>query len=186
MESQRALLEDYSGSRLEFQCDVTKACHHGSDKVSYEFLSTLRPAVTVISSGDSESHDHPRPSIVAASATTGYLEISEDSLVTPLVYCTELVRSLQLGKPTKITFSEGENRVVVDKDNLCTVTVSSEVTKVGELKPSTKEQKLGNTLVVAGMVYGLVNVRTDGEKILCASLSEKNNEWQVRTLKSRF
>jgi len=61
---------------MEFLCDVAKACHHGSDDVSYEFLSAMRPAVTVISSGDNEGHDHPRPGIVAASATTGHLEIS--------------------------------------------------------------------------------------------------------------
>lgn len=36
--SQRSLLDDYAGNRIEFQCDVAKACHHGSDDVSYEFL----------------------------------------------------------------------------------------------------------------------------------------------------
>ena len=87
------------------QCDVAKACHHGSDDVSYEFLSAMRPAVTVISSGDNEGHDHPRPAIVAASATTGYLEIKSDTVVSPLVYSTELARSVNLGKPTKLTIA---------------------------------------------------------------------------------
>jgi hypothetical protein len=40
--------------------------------------------------------------------------------------------------------------------------------------------------VVAGLIYGLVNVRTDGEKILCATLNEKDNTWQVKTFLSRF
>jgi hypothetical protein len=82
-DSQRALLDDYVGDRIALQCDVAKACHHGSDDVSYEFLSAMRPAVTVISSWDSEGHDHLRPAIVAASATTGYLQIAADRIVTP-------------------------------------------------------------------------------------------------------
>ena len=71
--SQAALLDDYAGERQALQCDVAKACHHGSDDVSYTFLRALEPAVTIISSGDNEGHDHPRPAVVAASATTGYL-----------------------------------------------------------------------------------------------------------------
>ena len=79
-------------------CDVAKACHHGSDDVSYQFLQAMQPAATVISSGDNEGFDHPRPSIIAASATTGHLQLGDDNLVTPLVYSTELARSIDLGK----------------------------------------------------------------------------------------
>ena len=39
---------------------------------------------------------------------------------------------------------------------------------------------------MAGLIYGLVNVRTDGEKILCATLNEKDNTWQVKKFTSRF
>jgi hypothetical protein len=72
-QSQAKLLEDYSGRRIEFLCDVAKACHHGSADVSYKFLEAMKPAATIISSGDNEGHDHPRPSIIAASATTGHM-----------------------------------------------------------------------------------------------------------------
>jgi beta-lactamase superfamily II metal-dependent hydrolase len=184
--SQRALLADYTGQRIEFQCDVAKACHHGSDDVSYEFLSAMRPAVTVISSGDNEGHDHPRPAIVAASATTGYLEIAADRIVTPLVYSTELARSLNLGKPIKVTVANPAGNVVVEQDKLDTVTVSATVTKAGDLNPTTVSRSLGRTYIVAGLIYGLVNVRTDGNKILCATLNEKDSTWQVKTFTSRF
>ena len=99
--SQHALLEDYAGQRTEFLCDVAKACHHGSDDISYQFLQAMEPAATVISSGDNEGHDHPRPSIIAASATTGHLQLVGDDLLTPLVYSTELARSIDLGQPKK-------------------------------------------------------------------------------------
>jgi beta-lactamase superfamily II metal-dependent hydrolase len=185
-DSQRALLADYVGDRIELQCDVAKACHHGSDDVSYEFLSAMRPAATVISSGDNEGHDHPRPAIVAASATTGYLEIAADRIVTPLVYSTELARSVNLGRPARLTVTGPQGAIVVDKAELRTATVEAKVTKAGDLHPTTVHRTLDRTYVVAGLIYGLINVRTDGETILCATLNERNNTWQIRKFTSRF
>lgn len=182
-ESQRALLDDYAGARMEFQCDVAKACHHGSDDVSYEFLAAMRPAVTVISSGDSEGHDHPRPAIVAASATTGHLQVEGDKLLTPLIYSTEIARSIQLGRPLRLRAPDGH---VHEGADLATLRVEASVTKPGDLNPSKVERSMGSTLVVAGLIYGLVNIRTDGETILCATLNEADHSWQVRKLKSRF
>ncbi|MEP6835084.1 MAG: MBL fold metallo-hydrolase, partial [Gemmatimonas sp.] len=185
-DSQRALLNDYIGSRLEFQCDVAKACHHGSDDVSYEFLSAMRPAVTVISSGDEEGHDHPRPAIVAASATTGYLEIQNDEIVTPLVYSTELARSLSMGRVSKVTLHDPTGDKTVATDQLKTISVEAKVTKAGDLNPTTVTRTLDRTMIVAGLIYGLVNVRTDGHTILCATLNEKDETWNIKKVKSRF
>ena len=185
-DSQRALLEDYTGNRIELQCDVAKACHHGSDDVSYEFLSAMRPAVTVISSGDSEGHDHPRPAVVAASATTGYLEIKDDAVVSPLVYSTELARSVNLGRPTKLTIANPAGDIVVDRTDFGKVKIAASVTKAGDLNPSSVTRSMAGTYIVAGLIYGLVNVRTDGETILCATLNEKDATWQIRKVKSRF
>ncbi|MBA4341298.1 MAG: hypothetical protein C0423_03990 [Methylibium sp.] len=182
-ESQRALLDDYVGTRMEFQCDVAKACHHGSDDVSYEFLAAMRPAVTVISSGDSEGHDHPRPAIVAASATTGHLQVEGDKLLTPLIYSTEIARSIQLGRPLRLRAPDGH---VHEGADLAALRVEASVTKPGDLNPTKVERSMGSTLVVAGLIYGLVNIRTDGETILCATLNEADHSWQVRKLKSRF
>lgn len=184
--SQRALLDDYTGQRMEFLCDVAKGCHHGSDDVSYEFLSAMQPAVTVISSGDNEGHDHPRPSIVAASATTGYLEINQDKLISPLVYSTELARSINLGKPKKVTVGTANGPVEVEGADLAQVKVQAAVTKAGDLRPTTVNKTLDRTYIVAGLIYGLVNVRTDGDTILCATLNEANNGWEIKKLRSRF
>lgn len=59
-------------------------------------------------------------------------------------------------------------------------------TKAGDRSLRTRERRLGSSLLVAGVVYGLVNVRTDGEEILCAVMSEKDHSWQVKTITSRF
>ena len=100
--SQSTLLRDYEGRRLEFQCDVAKGCHHGSDDVSFASCRRWTPAATIISSGDSEGHDHPRPRIVAASGAHRHLTVEDDEVRTPLVYSTELARSLQLGDPEEL------------------------------------------------------------------------------------
>jgi beta-lactamase superfamily II metal-dependent hydrolase len=185
-DSQHSLLEDYAGNRMEFLCDVAKACHHGSDDVSYEFLSAMRPAVTVISSGDNEGHDHPRPGIVAASATTGHLEISQDQIVTPLVYSTELARSINLGKPTKVTVTRDDETTTIETTKLNTIEIEAKTTKAGDLRPTTVARRLDRTQIVTGLIYGLVNVRTDGKTILCATLNEKDHTWQVKKIISRF
>ncbi|MCP4203098.1 MAG: hypothetical protein GY769_14345, partial [bacterium] len=178
--AQQRLLQDYNGERLEFQCDVGKACHHGSADISYEFLAAMEPAVTIISSGDNEGHDHPRPSVVAASATTGYMEIQDDKLASPLIYSTELARSVSFGKPSKLTLADGSTAP------LGSARVEYKEKKSGDRAPRTRERRLGSSLLVAGVVYGLVNVRTDGEKILCAVMNEKDHSWQVKTITSRF
>lgn len=179
--SQRRLLDDYTGSRQEFQCDVAKSCHHGSDDISYEFLQALRPAVTVISSGDNEGHDHPRPSVIAASATTGYLQLDGDDLVTPLIYSTELARSIDLGYPKKLEERDAQGQTV---DTLSGVALSRAVLEISKAKRD--RVTLGNTLVVGGLIYGLINVRTDGNRILCATLDESSSRWRIKTLSSRF
>jgi hypothetical protein len=60
------------------------------------------------------------------------------------------------------------------------------VNKVGNLNPSLVHRRLNTTFIVAGLIYGLVNVRTDGEKILCATLNEADHTWQIKKFKSRF
>jgi beta-lactamase superfamily II metal-dependent hydrolase len=181
-ESQLALLKFYEGNVQELECDVAKACHHGSDDVSYRFLQALRPAVTVISSGDHESNDHPRPSIVAASATTGFLTINKDRIVTPLIYSTELARSHKFSKAENLSVDQGSNPpLVLKKANLHKASVQFE-----KRQGVTHTLHLGEARILADLIYGLVNVRTDGERIVCATMNEKDRGWEIKEIKSRF
>jgi beta-lactamase superfamily II metal-dependent hydrolase len=181
--SQQTLLSDYSGERTEFPCDVAKACHHGSEDVSYKFLQAMQPAATIISSGDNEGHDHPRPAIIAASATAGYLQLdnNDDDLLTPLVYSTELGRSIDLGFPNKLEKKDPSGAVV---DTITGQALSRATLHISKAKRKTVG--LGSTMVVGGLIYGLVNVRTDGDRILCATLDEKDGDWRIKTFRSRF
>jgi beta-lactamase superfamily II metal-dependent hydrolase len=181
-ESQLALLKDYAGNIQELECDVAKACHHGSDDVSYKFLQALRPAVTVISSGDNEGHDHPRPGIVAASASTGYLTIENDRIVSPLIYSTELARSHRFSKTDLLT-------VIRDPDpalELKNAALKHASVRVRKASGKTNTLELDRALILSDLIYGLVNVRTDGERILCATMNEEDRSWQIKVIRSRF
>jgi beta-lactamase superfamily II metal-dependent hydrolase len=180
--SQQILLEHYTGKRQELAADVVKGCHHGSDDCSYEFLSTVGASATVISSGDNEGHAHPRPSIVAASALTGHTRIHNDRVVTPLIYSTEIARSVKLGKVLEV--ADESKGISLTPDSKARIEYAE--TGAGDLRAGRGHRNLGGSYVVSGIIYGLVNVRTDGNRILCATLNEKSHTWDVKSFDSRF
>ncbi len=102
----------YDDKISAFKCDVAKACHHGSHDISYRFLEAINAAATIISSGDAEGHAHPRPEIVAASACSGHKHVDRrrDKLVTPLIYMTEIERSVTLGAINRIDIKDMPTR----------------------------------------------------------------------------
>lgn len=147
-------------------------------------------SATVISSGDNEGHAHPRPTIVAASAQTGHVTIDRDEMKTPLVYSTEISRSADIGKLLSITddqYPHGGQDIAVKIEPKDFATLNYEVVKAGDLNPKKVTRPyFRNTRVVDAVTYGLVNVRTDGTKILCATMNEKKFKWEIETFRSRF
>jgi beta-lactamase superfamily II metal-dependent hydrolase len=185
--SQRVLLDHWAGEIGELQCDVAKACHHGSDDISVKFLEAMNPAVTVFSSGDNETHDHPRPTIVGATGATGFrtTDPSGEKLLTPLVYSTELARSMNIGLLDSLSVTAAGKKVAYKKGDF-TGMVEYLATKSGALRPVRGKRSLKGCYVVGGIVYGLVNIRTDGETILCATRNEGDLSWKIKTLPARF
>jgi beta-lactamase superfamily II metal-dependent hydrolase len=185
--SQRALLEHWAGQHGELECDVAKACHHGSDDISIKFLEAMNPAVTIFSSGDNETHDHPRPTIVGATGATGFktTDAAGEKLLTPLVYSTELARSVNIGLLDALNLTVGKKKFAYKKGTFTGI-VEYLATKAGALKASRGKRSLKGCYVVGGIVYGLVNVRTDGRTILCATRNEGDLSWKIKTLPARF
>jgi beta-lactamase superfamily II metal-dependent hydrolase len=187
--SQQYLLEVFKGNRLELAADVAKSCHHGSDDCSYEFLETIHPSASVISSGDDEKHSHPRPNIVAACGITGYKIIADDELITPLVFCTEISRSVKIGNPYQVDYKDypylDHNLDIKLVDETKTNVLYTRQTS-GGLKASKKDKIMNQIWIIDGLVYGLVNVRTDGNTILCATLNEGKSKWEIKKFDSRF
>ena len=186
-ESHDNLLETYGAHTEEFRCDVGKACHHGSHKVSIAFMERMNAGVTVFSSGDNEGHAHPRPESLSAAAVTGHVERKGDRMVTPLLYSTELARSINLGLVERIVARQtgGAPDLTLDAAQ-ANARVHYSAVLAGDLNPRPGVRSLKGCHVVGGLIYGLVNVRTDGKKILCAVRNEKNLTWDVNTFQARF
>ena len=188
-ESQQYILNIFKGSRQELSADVAKSCHHGSDDCSYDFLETVHASASVISSGDDESHSHPRPNIVAALGLTGYKRIDNDELITPLVFCTEISRSVKMGNPYQVDYKgypfmdQSLNIKLVDEAK---TDISYKRIASGGLKAAKKSKMMDKIKIIDGLVYGLVNVRTDGNTILCATLNEGKSKWEIKRFTSRF
>lgn len=176
----QALLLDHI-KKDEFKCHVAKACHHGSEDISWTFLQAMSPLATMFSSGDNESYTHPRAKILGLSGAFGkpvrrgrkkrFLGLEEDRYVAPLIYSTELSRSIELFEPYA-AYDESGNKIP-----------KAELQAKGRTDPSKgPRDKLENWLLGDRMVYGLINVRTDGKRILMAVLKEDSSSFQVEVL----
>ena len=58
-----------AGKRL--RADMMKSCHHGAADVTDEFIRAVDPFAYVVSSGDEESHAHPRPDLLGRLGNSG-------------------------------------------------------------------------------------------------------------------
>lgn len=238
------LLDCYGDRIGAWASDVAKACHHGSHDISYRFLEEIKAAVTVISSGDAEGHAHPRPEIVGASAITGFITVDrqEDKLITPLIYMTEVERSVSLGALNRIDIEglPAGNSVLngtvltrhldelKDKDLLSPrqrrelekLETDSEIRRflrnvgneareaLGDLEELMEKNRIKvdfnvsvpqlpsgtrsegrrawRSRIMEKNHYGLVNMRTDGETIVCSTLNETEKKWIVHSFPARF
>ena len=167
----------------EFACDVAKACHHGSEDISWKFLQAVSPVATMFSCGDNNSYAHPRARALGLAAhfshkvqlnkTDSYLGFSEPRLSSPLLYCTELSRSVELWKPRAVYDSKG-TRVRAPQ-------IEAQPRVRGGVSP---KMSLSDWRLADKLVYGLINVRTDGEKVLLGALKDDKSSFQVETFKA--
>ncbi len=169
----------------EFACHVAKACHHGAEDIAASFLQAMNPLATLFSSGDNESYAHPRAKALALSAAFGrrmtsgrknrFLQLEEDQFEAPLVYSTELSRSVELYKVYSVQDGAG---ATVPKAQIVPMKYT-----YGTKKQSGKPQPADQWLLADNLIYGLINVRTDGHRIVIAVLKEDDASFQVEELK---
>ena len=151
-----------------FGVDVAKACHHGSEDVHLDFLRAVQARATVVSSGDNETYAHPRPALLGASARYGREARgrTQREVLPPLVYSTELARSIELAYA--LSLRPG----LLDEAD---VELPSERWRFRRLK---------YTPVSTDLVYGLVNVRTDGEHVLCGTMEESGEDFDIKVFQA--
>ena len=84
--SETHLLKNHTNQDV-FKVDISKQCHHGSSDFTVDFMKKMKPFVTVISSGDNESHAHPRADAIGCAGRYS-------RGIRPKVFSTELARSV--------------------------------------------------------------------------------------------
>lgn len=163
----------------DLAADVLKACHHGSDDVNCEFLQAVGPRATVISSGDNESYAHPRPVAMGAVGRYGRDSKSPDNKkkYPPMVYSTELARSVNLDHPSGVRIREQE-----DGSRFRDVEVKDAKVTAEDWKKNYRP--LSDAFLSTGLTYGLVNIRTDGRYILCGVMKESGNDFDCRVFRA--
>lgn len=188
--SQEYLLEHYTGldphpktpeeeellvseGKKYFGVDVAKACHHGSAHVLPAFLKASNTLVTVISSGDNEPHSHPRPDTLGL---IGKFSRGER----PLIFSTELSRSgsEQITHPNKV---RAELRRDIDK--YTAIIEDDDSTASQKEKASDKLDEKLKIIQRSVANYGMINIRTDGNKMIVAMRLErqrgKSKRWDI-------
>ncbi len=171
--SQRLLLSCHAAD--EFHADVSKGCHHGSDDIDLRFVRAMAARATVISSGDNEDYAHPRPRILGASARYGRESRDADGeTMPPLLYSTELARSVGLDFASQAR----------------TVAEPKQPYEPGQLEvdfdasPTGRYRRLSWMPMATDLVYGLVNVRSDGRRILCATMKEGSSDFDLQVFQA--
>ena len=144
-------------ARQHFGADVMKCCHHGSSDVTDEFLEATNPAAYIVSSGDEESHVHPRPDLLGLLGKKGRGP-------RPLVLCTELQRSTR----------EGEDQSLRTKLDKLAAKIPKETDTTKKQALVTQRESILNELFKRNVgVYGAINLRTDGRRAIIAFRIEK-------------
>lgn len=158
-----------AGQRI-FGCDVAKACHHGSADLFLPFMKAVNPVATVVSSGDNEPHAHPRADALGAIGRCGRGE-------RPLIFSTELSRSAKeaIKQPSILRAALGALAAAINTAD----------TPAKKEKAQAAFDKALSKLERSIAVYGAINLRTDGEKVVMAYKVEEpkpSKEWDYYVL----
>ena len=159
-------------ARETFEADVAKACHHGSADFTDLFLQAVNPTATVVSSGDDEPHSHPRPDALGAFGKSGRGS-------RPLIFSTELARSVTQTTTPSLEIRDRITRLSVLRDK------EEDADKRAALEAEIRRLQDENRQRIV-TVYGMINLRTDGERVVLAQKLETQGsggrEWDIHLL----
>lgn len=154
-ESQERLLAKARNDNLSLTAEILKVPHHGSADFSPRILEAIRPVVSVVSFGDeSIAKEYIHPRAGLIGALGKYSRASIDK---PLAYATEMVtffERLGMIDAVKITPSGGKGEAL------------------GRIVNAYQKR-----------AFGIVHVRTDGERVLVATHSGKDEQKESYTFR---
>lgn len=163
-------------ARKVFEVDVAKACHHGSADVLPVFLRSTNPIATIVSSGDDEPHAHPRPDTLGMIGKFGRGS-------RPLIFSTELARSSKetIKHPNQV---RAELKKSILKD---TAVMHDPAASQQEIDAAAKSLEKSLQVIERSVAsYGMINLRTDGKRMIIAQRLEKKRSSSVRWDLHRF
>ena len=151
----------------DLEAEIVKAPHHGSADFDFKALRAMRPVVSIISSGDESAAKefiHPRATLVAALG-----KVSRDD--TAIVLCTELAaffdkRDLSHRRSLIAAFYDGEDADTITRQDLHRFYAA-------EHRTDAEEKALPSYFGFERTNFGIIHVRTDGERVLVFTHSGK-------------
>ena len=146
-ESEDRLLTNATSEGLSLTAEILKVPHHGSADFSPRMLEAVKPVVSVVSSGDENvAKEYIHPRAGLVGALGKY---SRATVEKPLVYVTEMVAFMaRLG--------------------------TIEMRPIGKTgKPAKEATRITNAY--RKTAFGIVHVRTDGERVLVSTHSGKDD-----------
>ncbi|HEX8602506.1 MAG TPA: hypothetical protein VF774_07665 [Pseudoduganella sp.] len=166
-QQEKALIE---AARPLFESDIAKACHHGSADTLLPLIRSINPVATIISSGDDEPYAHPRADALGAIAKCSRGD-------RPLLLSTELARSSK----EVIKYPEALRAQLRDLAAKIAAAQTDEDRDRAQAKFEAKIAELDRSVAV----YGAINLRTDGEKVVLAYKLERSTPtrgWDIYQL----
>lgn len=134
-----------------FAAHVMKAPHHGSHDFDPDFLSAVRPQVSVISSGDDRDFGHPRAIFLGAIGKSSRGR-------SPLLFSTEIAANFVEDKSGRGTLENAGS--------------------TSAKQPPPKTMKAAH-MQFKRRLHGMINVRTDGTNIFSARRIAGNPPWET-------
>jgi beta-lactamase superfamily II metal-dependent hydrolase len=163
-----------TAARQRLSADILKCCHHGSADVTDEFVQAANSFAFVVSSGDEESHVHPRPEIIGLLGRHGRGK-------RPLVLSTELLRST----PEKLVLTDKQEDTREALEAALNAARTPAAVKDARRALTSFWNAIFRRLVT---VYGAITVRSDGNRLLIAFRKEAGrggSPWQLYEFEHR-
>ena len=145
-EAELDLVRAHDEGQLDLRAEVLKAPHHGSHDFLPEFIKAASPVVSVVSSGDEspiKEYIHPRATLMGALG-------KHSRVAEPLIFVTELVAFFRAEDFVTPEFHELEDGVALIENGQAV------------LNQKAREP----FFAFSRTAYGLVMVRTDGDRLL--------------------
>jgi hypothetical protein len=149
----------------ELEAEIVKAPHHGSHDFDFDTLEAMRPVVAIVSSGDESAvkeHIHPRATLMA---TLG--KVMRGS--TGIVFVTELAAFFAVKKESY----RREDLAKYFNDRKTETFRGDQLAKLFTGKPSRAKDPPGMYFGFQRTNFGIIHVRTDGERVLVFTHSGK-------------